>query len=161
MRSSRATSQSGRNSAINVRPMAYPDGSNSKVALPLARERFDITRTGFPVFVQRVEDSNSHFSVDGTQLCPRGLRPSELHRRPNSRRISSCEITFPARTSSVARAIAAASPSVTGSSSDPADKAALYAGLTARYSKNPLPDFQGVIRHTIEQESAASSAAHP
>jgi hypothetical protein len=35
--------------------------SNSKVALPLARERFDITTAGFSLSGQRVEDSNSDF----------------------------------------------------------------------------------------------------
>jgi hypothetical protein len=51
-----------------------PD-SNSKVALPLARERFDITSPGFSIFGQRVEDSNSDFAVDGPQLSLCGLRP--------------------------------------------------------------------------------------
>jgi hypothetical protein len=44
-----------------------PD-SHSKAALPLAHERFDITRAGLPIFGQRVEDSNSDFAIDDPQL---------------------------------------------------------------------------------------------
>src|SRR4051812_42403807 len=39
------------------------------------------------------------FAVDCPQLPSRGLRPNEIRRRPNSRRISSCAITLPDRTS--------------------------------------------------------------
>jgi len=46
-----------------------PD-SNSKVALPLAREPFDVTSTGFSIFRQCLEDSNRDFEVDGPQLRP-------------------------------------------------------------------------------------------
>jgi tetratricopeptide (TPR) repeat protein len=49
---------------------------------------------------------------------------AESHRKPNSRRISRCELIFLERTSSCARAIAAESASVTGSSSVGADNAA-------------------------------------
>src|SRR6185369_9469288 len=78
-----------------VIPNAY-----SKVALPLACECSDVTNAGFSIFCQSAEDPNSDFAVDRPQLGACGLRPNELHRRPNSRRISSCGITFPVRTSS-------------------------------------------------------------
>jgi hypothetical protein len=79
---------------------AVVPGAKPIISLPLACERFDITAAGFPVLGQRTQDSNRGLAVDSPQLSPRRLGPNESHRKPNSRRTSSCETTFPARTSS-------------------------------------------------------------
>src|SRR6266851_1585467 len=97
--------------------------------LPPPSEHFDIPDAGVAVICERVKYSDGRFTLDRSQLVSSRLRPRELHLNPNSRRTSSCGTTFPVRISSRALAIAAASPSETGSSSGGADRAARYAGL--------------------------------
>src|ERR1017187_2173635 len=98
--------------------------AEAEVTLPLPGECFEIAFAGFAILSQAVEDSKSDFAVDCAQIGSGRVRPNKIHRKPNSRRTSSCEVTLPARTSSRARAIAATSASVTGSSSGGADNAA-------------------------------------
>jgi hypothetical protein len=109
--------------------------SKSKIPVPLPGQHFDIACAGIAVFGQGVENANGRLALNRSQLVPSGFRPNELQLTPNSRRTSSCATTFPARISSRVRAIAAASESVTGSSSGGAALAARYAGLDAKYSK--------------------------
>src|SRR5271157_5367887 len=97
--------------------------SKPEVPLPWPAKRFKITLAGFGILCKAVEDSNGRLPADCPQLGSCGGRPDKPHRKPNSRRISSCEVILPERTSSCARAIAAESASVTGSSSAGADNA--------------------------------------
>jgi hypothetical protein len=98
--------------------------SKSEIPLPFTGKPFEITFAGFKVLGKAMEDSNGRLPVDCPQLGSCGVRPDKSHRKPNSRRISSCELVFPERTSACARAIAAESAAVTGSSSVGADNAA-------------------------------------
>src|SRR5580698_1939459 len=91
--------------------------SESEVPLPRACESSDIADAGITVFGEHMENANSRLPIDGPQFITSGFRPNEPHLKPNSRRTSSCGTTFPVLSSPWVRAIASASPAVTGSSS--------------------------------------------
>ena len=108
----RYTSDRWRTRIISIASAAKPETS-----LPLSRKGLNIALAVFALPSQPKEYAHRALPVDAAQFRAHRLRPDKPHPIPNSRRISSCGTTLPARRSFRARIIASASPAVTGSSS--------------------------------------------